>query len=224
MNKVSEKNILNRAQGCFLGQLSGDALGSLVEFQTPEEIRFAYPDGVRNMADGGTFNTIAGQPTDDSEMALLLARSIIKNRYYDPDEALDAYRYWYSSRPFDCGMTISNGLEGRLNHMSQANGAMMRVSPLGIFGANYNLDEVSKWAIQDAMLTHPHAVCQQANALYVMAIANVIKTGLSSKDLYLEIVSWAKSMGVEDSLMEVVEKARYEHPRDYTNKPLFFAF
>ena len=28
-----------RAQGCLLGQLAGDALGSLVEFQTPEQIR-----------------------------------------------------------------------------------------------------------------------------------------------------------------------------------------
>lgn len=30
---------VNRGQGCLLGQLAGDALGSLVEFQTPEEIR-----------------------------------------------------------------------------------------------------------------------------------------------------------------------------------------
>ena len=64
----------SRAQGCLLGQLAGDALGSLVEFQSPEEIHRSYPEGVRELADGGTWNTIAGQPTDDSEMALLLAR------------------------------------------------------------------------------------------------------------------------------------------------------
>ena len=65
---------LVRAQGCLIGQLAGDALGSLVEFQSPEEIRRSYPEGVRELADGGTWNTIAGQPTDDSEMSLLLAR------------------------------------------------------------------------------------------------------------------------------------------------------
>ena len=32
-----------RARGCLLGQLSGDALGSLVEFQTPTDIRRPYP-------------------------------------------------------------------------------------------------------------------------------------------------------------------------------------
>jgi ADP-ribosylglycohydrolase len=50
---------VNRAQGCLLGQLAGDALGSLVEFQSPEEIRRNYPEGVRELADGGTWNTIA---------------------------------------------------------------------------------------------------------------------------------------------------------------------
>jgi len=67
---------LARARGCLLGQLAGDALGSLVEFQSPEEIHRSYPAGVRKLADGGTWNTIAGQPTDDSEMALLLARML----------------------------------------------------------------------------------------------------------------------------------------------------
>lgn len=44
----------SRAQGCLLGQLAGDALGSLVEFQSPDEIRHSYPDGVRELAEGGT--------------------------------------------------------------------------------------------------------------------------------------------------------------------------
>ncbi|MCF8131320.1 MAG: ADP-ribosylglycohydrolase family protein, partial [Deltaproteobacteria bacterium] len=30
---------IQRAQGCLLGQFAGDALGSLVEFQSPDEIR-----------------------------------------------------------------------------------------------------------------------------------------------------------------------------------------
>lgn len=78
----------SKAQGCLLGQLAGDALGSLVEFQSPDEIRLGYPDGVRELADGGTWNTIAGQPTDDSEMALLLARMLVKTGLYDPEAAV----------------------------------------------------------------------------------------------------------------------------------------
>jgi hypothetical protein len=44
---------LARAQGCLLGQLAGDALGSLVEFQSADEIRRDYPGGVRQLSDGG---------------------------------------------------------------------------------------------------------------------------------------------------------------------------
>jgi ADP-ribosylglycohydrolase len=63
--------MLAKAQGCLLGQLAGDALGSLVEFKSPESIRQAYPDGLRKLTGGGTWKMLAGQPTDDSEMALM---------------------------------------------------------------------------------------------------------------------------------------------------------
>jgi len=85
---------ISRAQGCLLGQLAGDSLGSLVEFRTPEDIRREYPGGVRELADGGTWNTIAGQPTDDSEMALALARMLVEKGRYDAEEARKAYVSW----------------------------------------------------------------------------------------------------------------------------------
>ena len=110
---ASDSGVLSRAQGCLLGQLIGDALGSLVEFQTPERIRRRYPEGVRDMADGGTWNTIAGQPTDDSEMALLLARSLVSQGKFDKAEAEKAYVFWLESNPFDVGNAILSGLTGR---------------------------------------------------------------------------------------------------------------
>jgi len=35
---------------------AGDALGSLFEFQSPEDICRNYPNGVRDLADGGTLD------------------------------------------------------------------------------------------------------------------------------------------------------------------------
>jgi len=80
---------------------------------------------VWELADGGTWNTIAVQPTDESEMALLLARMLTERGAYDPDAALQTYQFWLDSDPFDCGMTIATGLRGRPNHDSEANGAML---------------------------------------------------------------------------------------------------
>ncbi len=214
---TEDVGVLSRAQGCLLGQLAGDALGSLVEFQTPEQIRRRYPDGVRELADGGTWNTIAGQPTDDSEMALALARLLSSQRKFDPREARRVYISWLDSGPFDCGATVAGGLSGRANPDSQANGAMMRISPLGIFGANHPQEHVAEWARQDAALTHPHPVCLQANVLFVMAIALAVKTGIGAFDLYEQIVAWAEEMEVDPTLMEAITGAAQGPPADFVH-------
>ena len=205
---------LERAQGCLMGQLAGDALGSLVEFQSPAQIRRAYADGLRELADGGTWNTIAGQPTDDSEMALMLARLLADEGQYDQDAARSAYVFWLDSRPFDCGFTISGGLRGRHNPESQANGAIMRVSPLGIFGARHELDQVAQWAREDAAITHIHPVCQQANALYAMAIAHAISQGCTGAEVYAQVVAWAHEMAVDAALLAAIEAAADAPPAD----------
>ncbi len=209
-----DEAMVQRAQGCLLGQLSGDSLGSLVEFQSAAEIRAAYPQGVRAMADGGTFHTIAGQPTDDSEMALLLARLLVQQRSYDPAQAFARYRYWLSTEPFDCGSTIRGALTGRLNSASQANGALMRVSPIGIFGATRMLAKVEAMARADAALTHPNPVCGDVNALYAMAIAEAIREGSTPAALYDKIVGWARDRHVEASVERCIHEAAEALPEN----------
>jgi ADP-ribosylglycohydrolase len=83
--------IESRAQGCLLGQIAGDALGSMVEFQGPGQIEHDFPGGPREIRGSRVFSTLAGQPTDDSELALMLARSIIRSGRYDQDAAARAY-------------------------------------------------------------------------------------------------------------------------------------
>ncbi len=207
--------MLDRAQGCLLGQLAGDALGSLVEFRTPVQIRQSYPDGLRELADGGTWNTIAGQPTDDSEMALSLARMLVDRGHYDGETAKQAYISWLESDPFDCGYTVAAGLRGRHNPDSQANGALMRISPLGIFGANHELDQVAKWARRDAAITHVHPVCQQTNALFAAAISHAVHSGCDADALYRKTLKRAKDMAAEASLLEAIDAAAVSPPPDY---------
>ncbi len=208
---------ISKARGCLYGQLAGDALGSLVEFQTAEQIRQQYPDGVREMLRGGNHDTMPGQPTDDSEMALLLARMLVEKDSYDRKLALVRYRYWLSTEPFACGRTIYAALkEGVLNPESQANGALMRVSPLGIWGVKYTLTQLAGWARQDAALTHCHVICQQVNMLYVMAISVAISgVFISGEELYQVIRQWAQDLKVEKELYEVIERAGFARPDDY---------
>jgi hypothetical protein len=88
---VSDPGRLARAQGCLLGQVAGDSLGGLVEFRTVESIRSSYRDGCRDLRDGGTWTLLAGQPTDDSELALMLGRTVAHLGRYDAGAVLDAY-------------------------------------------------------------------------------------------------------------------------------------
>ncbi|WP_294558296.1 ADP-ribosylglycohydrolase family protein [uncultured Mailhella sp.] len=208
--------VRSRARGCMLGQLAGDSLGSLVEFRTPEQIRAAYPGGVRELADGGTFDTLAGQPTDDSEMALAMARQLVATGRYCALRTGRQYRDWLRSGPFDCGNTIASALQGRPNPASQANGALMRVSPLGIFGAGRSRTDVMKWAKKDAALTHPHPVCAQANALYAALLARAVAEGGTAAERYEELLGWMKRMKLEEGLRRAVESAAHEKPRNYT--------
>ncbi len=199
-------NLLDRALGCLLGHLAGDALGSLVEFKTAEQIKTSFPNGVREMADGGTFNTIAGQPTDASEMALALAQSLMRQKTYDATAAQNAYKNWFYSRPFDCGRTISNALSsGLLDETKQGAGALMRISPLGIFCARKDIsnDTMMNWARQDAKLTHPNKICCDANLVYVRLLAHIIRDGLNTK----QAITLARDMATSLKIEAAVQKA-----------------
>ena len=168
---------VSRGKGALAGQLAGDALGSLVEFLPPSEIRRAYPLGLTKISGGGEWGTAAGQPTDDSEMALMLAESLVDKGTYSAKDALKRYRYWASTGPFDIGRTTSSALVyGQRIMDSQANGALMRISPLGVFSAFKGFHEVEGWAREDASLTHPNPVCLEVNGLYAKAVAFAVRT------------------------------------------------
>jgi len=215
---MSDLSLYSKAQGVLLGQVAGDSLGSLVEFQSPEAIRRKYPDGVRELVAGGTFNTLPGQPTDDSEMALLLARSMVDRGTYDPIEVRDRYVFWLESHPFDCGGTIKGALLGHLNLQSQANGALMRSSPIGIAGARLPSDLVATWAEKDAALTHPNAICLQVNALFVMAIAAAIREALAPEDLYRRITSYAQDRQADSAVLKAIHAAADGPPGNFMSQ------
>ncbi|MHB1344369.1 MAG: ADP-ribosylglycohydrolase family protein [Thermoleophilia bacterium] len=230
MELIANEDVLSRAQGSLLGQLAGDSLGGLVEFQAPDAIRARYPNGVRDLADGGTWQTLAGQPTDDSELALALARSLVGADSYRAHTAARAYAGWYRSRPFDIGNatrrslgTAAAALERRedpevaareaADPDTQANGALMRVSPLGIFGWRYPKPLVDEWARADATLTHPHVVCRDANALFAVAIAHAVAEGPTPASLYEFVAEWADPL--TSAVRQVVTDAREQRPPSY---------
>jgi ADP-ribosylglycohydrolase len=202
----------------MMGQLCGDALGSQVEFMAPDRIAGLWPEGVTRILPGGAWGTLAGQPTDDSEMALALARDIAARGFYSPGGAREAYGTWFRSGPFDCGNTVAAALRGAPNPESQANGAMMRASPLGIAGAGHPLEDVALRASEDAELTHPNPVPMSANALFAMAVAHAVEHGPEPRELYGLVAGWAAERGIGGPLMDAVKLAGTSKPDTFTRQ------
>lgn len=218
---------LRRAQGCWLGQLVGDALGSQVEFKTPDAIAKAWPDGVNAIRDGGTFDTLAGQATDDSEMAIHLARTLVERGAYDADAVARAYVAWLDSRPFDIGNTVRQALTAArgdepakaamtaASTTSQANGALMRLAPLAIAGAFWPEDRLIDAARADALLTHPHPICVDANALFATTIAFAIRTQASAIQTWEFAWAQTTALDVHPDLRTTLRAAMDGPPTDF---------
>jgi len=229
---------LARAQGCWLGQLTGDALGSMVEFQGAARIAQQYPDGLREIGPSPVWNTLAGQPTDDSELALALARSLVARGTYDVEAVAAAYADWYDSCPFDMGHTTRKALSAAAavhwqgasaatgardaaqekNALSEANGALMRQSPLAIWGYLHAPVTLAGFIRQDTALTHPNQVCQDASAAVIVPLAAVIREGLGAEAAYAHALAWDAAHGKSVTVSTTLKAARDTTPEYERNQ------
>ena len=225
---MQDPKLLDRAHGILLGQLAGDNLGALVEHQDPEAIA---AEALEELRDGGYWNLLAGQPSDDGELALSLARSLVQQGRYDVEDVLSRYVYWYQSEPFDVGSTIDWVLSAGtyVNHPTRrvracqqaaeeqsskrSNGALMRISPLALWGYRVNADDLIRCARLDASLTHAHPACLDANVVFVLAIVELLR-GNSPDWAYQQTLDWAKTEG-DASIFKALSMAEDNLPRDY---------
>jgi ADP-ribosyl-[dinitrogen reductase] hydrolase len=183
----------DHALGAVLGALSGDAIGTTLEFmgRKPEQDQVVH---ALTMPGGGNWEVTPGQLTDDGELTLTLLDTLIGCAAYPEEEVAGAYVAWVNSRPFDIGTATRQALSGhwlvdpdcpsladlirraalRHNEHSKANGSLMRVSALGAWAAKLDFEDAVAAAHADARLTHPHPACQHATAAYVAAIRYLV--------------------------------------------------
>jgi ADP-ribosylglycohydrolase len=147
-------------------------------------------------------------------MALALARSLVREGKYDALAVRKSYVGWMESDPFDIGGTTRLGLMGKPTFTSQANGAMMRVSPLGLFGAREGIstEDLSIIAMDDAAQTHQHDLCRALNALYVLAISDSIRNGSTPEQVYSLMEKWAEKLPGRNTVSSLLKKARNSPP------------
>ena len=210
----------NLAQGCLLGALVGDAAGSRLEFLGRKPTQADVEEALA-MKGGGVFELAPGQITDDGEMTLALARSLVGSLQFPRERVAANYRAWVASKPFDMGQATSAALGGPIevgeaiadavsrraamyNMGSKANGALMRASALGIWSTRVSPEDAVRAACDDARLTHPNPSCLWACAAYVTAIRHLLLHPDDSEGAF-EHAQRALSFAPESDSVEVHE-------------------
>lgn len=197
-------DIADRATGCLVGQLVGDALGTRYEFSSSHDAKACISRDMINrhlaILGDGPFHVVPGQVTDDSELALGLATSLAEQQAFNLHDIAQKYMQWYHSPPFDIGRTIHTALgntslkktaeqnyhaivKSSLNNAkSLSNGSLMRISPLAIVSLSFHESEHYETVVRNRVkleceLTHPHPVVVDAATVYVFALQSAMHSG-----------------------------------------------
>lgn len=158
----------DRTAGCLLGLACGDALGGAVEFRHRDDLDQAFPNGIRDIMGGGPHRLEPGEYTDDTQMALAIARGCTRDGI-DLDAVSANFVAWYRSGPKDIGLATDRALDliaqgipwqeagERLQRASAdgvaGNGTVMRCAPLAL---RFRSDpERLRWSsIETSRMTH----------------------------------------------------------------------
>jgi ADP-ribosyl-[dinitrogen reductase] hydrolase len=135
---------------------------------TQSEIRARH--GVhRKLVGGGWLRLRPGQVTDDTQMALCIARSIVSVGFSAEDIA-QRFVAWYLARPPDIGNTCRRGIvrfmnqqivHGAPNDGDAGNGAVMRMAPIAL-ATLADARVLEAQAIDQAHITHNHPLSDAA--------------------------------------------------------------
>ncbi|MEX1106149.1 MAG: ADP-ribosylglycohydrolase family protein [Ilumatobacteraceae bacterium] len=153
----------HRAIGALAGAAVGDALGAPFEFMPRGTFTMMFPapvlGGTGEMAGGGSFGWAPGEFTDDSQMGVALAESLLDIGGYDPDAVWARWRAWATTAR-DIGITTARSLaHADWREVSPAargagNGALMRAFPLALAFLDARDDDLRDVVLHQAALTH----------------------------------------------------------------------
>ena len=167
--------------GCMLGTHVGDALGMPVEGYDYKTIEANFGE-LRQMLDA---RLGVGTYTDDTEMMIGIAESIIECDGFDGADMADRFINLYNpERGYGQGTVnalslIKNGIEWNLagervfGGGSYGNGSSMRIAPIGAFYYD-DSDMLRKVAYDSSSITHAHTFGKEGAALQAFAVAKAI--------------------------------------------------
>ncbi|MFD8691162.1 ADP-ribosylglycohydrolase family protein [Streptomyces sp. NPDC059651] len=191
MNSLTRQD---RAAGAVVGSAVGDALGAPFEFGPAGVYTARFPDGVGTMCGGGGWDP--GEATDDTQMAVLVAESLLERGGLDLPDLFGRFRRWAAGEPKDIGLqtesVLTSGdawdtaaaLHFQINGRAAGNGSLMRAATSAVYFAGPERpDADARAATMDAArriaaLTHGDRAAWEGTAV----LHELIRVALNGSD------------------------------------------
>lgn len=221
----SQEILQDKFRGAILGCFLGDAFGSGFEGMDPDRAMFHMSILSKQFT---------RKYTDDTDMTLALAESIIQCGKIDPkDIARQFSLYCDLTRGYAIGaIKAVQGLRAGLKWYGVArivfengsfgNGAAMRVSPIGLF-YHHDLDGLKESAMKQASITHVHPLGQWGAVMQAasvgLAVAQNTRESLKKEHMVIGLRGILWSGPIEyikalNKIEEMLSKGKKLHARE----------
>jgi ADP-ribosylglycohydrolase len=193
---MTSEEMRDRFRGCLVGQALGDACGFPLEGMPPARCREQAEKAVAGKLERSEAGFAFGQYTDDTQMAVAIAKSLVAKQGADPDH-VSAYfsELWSSGRIVGQGLAcrqailnIQDGVgwdqagapEGRAG-----NGTAMRTAPVGLF-FHKDPEALFKAADEIARITHRDKRSRAGAVAISSAVGHLVSGGEPTPKAILE--------------------------------------
>ncbi|MCD6455241.1 MAG: ADP-ribosylglycohydrolase family protein [Methanophagales archaeon] len=193
--------------GALIGTAVGDASGAPLEGYSMDEV-----NSVKGRSD--TWEMISGRYTDDTEMMIGVAESLIENKGFNGEDM--ALRFIEN---YDPGRGYGPGSKEALRRITEGesweeasktlfggkgsygNGAAMRIAPVGVFYYD-DADKLREIAYTSSHITHSHVLGKEGAALQAFSIALAVR-GTEKEAMMLELKEFVKTVVYKEKLSKV---------------------
>ncbi|RFU38241.1 ADP-ribosylglycohydrolase family protein [Actinomadura logoneensis] len=178
----------HRAIGAVVGSALGDALGAPYEFGPANAFSQRFPTTPAPMRPGGGWDE--GEATDDTQMAVLVAESLLDRGRLDLPDMFERFVRWAASDPKDIGLQteavltsgdpwdMAAGIHFQGNLRAAGNGGLMRAAPSAVFFAAEGREATMEAGRRITALTHGDGAAWEGTAI----LHDLIRVALDGED------------------------------------------
>jgi ADP-ribosylglycohydrolase len=193
---MTPEEMKDRFRGCLIGQALGDACGFPLEGMPVKRCQEQASKAVAGKLERSEAGFAFGQYTDDTQMAVAIARSLVEKQGADPADVAQRFaELWSEGRIVGQGYACRNAVlsiidgtpwdqagaaEGRAG-----NGTAMRTAPVGLF-FHQDTEALFKTADEFARITHRDKRSRAGAVAVSQAVAQLVQGGEPSPAAVLE--------------------------------------